>query len=372
MKIHYSNAKIVHEWGVKRGGLWCSDGKIIPPQKQADETVDLKEQWIAPGYIDLQINGYLHLDFNAAPENIAQVAALLPRYGVTAFLPTIITATPAHYHNILPKISKNSQGARILGMHLEGPFLNPLCCGAHSASLFRNFEGSNPFMECYGSLDHVKMVTLAPELPNALPWITYLNSKGIKVAAGHTYCTSKEFFRACEAGICMVTHLFNAMTPFHHRAPGILGAVLSSQDHYFSIIVDGIHVDPLAVKLAWNVNSKGFILISDAIATSLGEKSIVVKNQHSFLEGTTTLAGSTLMLDNAVRLLLRITNCTIEEAIGAATIKPATILGLQNSKGRLKEGYDADFIILNEALEVKATFISGQKIWSKEEEDEQC
>jgi N-acetylglucosamine-6-phosphate deacetylase len=364
MKIQYCNAIIFHGNRMEKGSLWCSEGEIIPPQQIPDVVVDLKEQLIAPGYIDLQINGLHDLDFNSVPESVVQAAALLPRYGVTSFLPTVITSTPAHYQNILPKIPNSSSGAAILGIHLEGPFLNPVFCGAHPAACFRELEGQNPLLECYGSLDHVKLVTLAPELPNALRWIQYLTSKGIKVAAGHTNCTPMEFFKACEAGLCMATHLYNAMTPFHHRAPGIVGAVLSSQSHYYSIIADGIHVDPLAVKMAWSANPRGLVLVSDSVAATLGERRVVADNQGSVLEGTTTFAGSSLTLDKAVRLLLLMTGCSIAEAIEAATIKPATILGLENRKGLLKEGYDADFLILNDLLEVKATFIAGKQAWN--------
>jgi N-acetylglucosamine-6-phosphate deacetylase len=165
----------------------------------------------------------------------------------------------------------------------------------------------------------------------------------------------------------MATHLYNAMTPFHHRVPGIIGAVLSSQSHYYSMIADGIHVHPFAVKMAWNANPRGLILVSDSVAATLGERHIAIDNQSPFLEGTTTLAGSTLTLDKAVRLMLRMTDCSIAEAVEAATIKPATILGLENCKGRLKEGYDADFLLLNDALEVKATFIAGKQIWNRGE-----
>lgn len=370
MNILIANGNIVRRHHIETGDLWYSNGKIIPQQKQADIVIDAGGMYVAPGYIDLQINGAHGFDFTSNPESIENVAAILPNYGVTGFLPTIISATPERYREILRGLQPgngSTHGAINLGIHLEGPFLNPLFAGAHRAEYFLQFQGKDPLMDCYGSLEGVKMITLAPELTQALQWIENLRRRGIVVTAGHTSCTLKEIEKGFASGVSMITHLFNAMEPFHHRSPGLIGAVLSNPDRFYSIIADGVHVHPAALKMAWQANSEGLVLISDAVSAMgagegihrLGDVRISASNGHAVLECTTTLAGSVLTLDAAVRNMRTFTGCSVAEAINAATFNAARILGIEHQKGSLDIGCDADIIILDEKLNVKKTFIAG-------------
>src|SRR5262249_52490169 len=150
MKVRYSNAKLLRHGQIEHGALWCAEGMLTSPQQSADVEVDLKEHLVVPGYIDLQINGLEDADFTSDPESVFRAAARLPSYGVTGFLPTLISTTPAQYRQALPKIHRQKgaeHDAVILGIHLEGPFLNPLFCGAHPAANFRSFESPDPLIE---------------------------------------------------------------------------------------------------------------------------------------------------------------------------------------------------------------------------------
>jgi N-acetylglucosamine-6-phosphate deacetylase len=361
------NHELIHD------ELWTANGKIIPQQEKADHEMDVKGLIIAPGYIDLQINGGFGIDFSVQPDRVKQVATLLPRYGVTSFLPTLISLKKEQYPfsiSLLQPSQGGANGATILGIHLEGPFFNPVKNGAHHPDLMRDFNESS-LEEYFGNLDGVIMVTLAPEIPGALSAIRYLKSRNIIVSAGHTNATYEEAIEGIQAGISVATHLFNAMTPFHHRAPGIVGAIFADNSIFYSMIADGFHLHSAILKLAWKTHPKGLFLVTDAIEAlglpkgiyHLGKLKIEVQNECAYLLGTQTIAGSVLSMDTAVRYFQKSTNCSLVEAIEVASLRPAQVLGIQESKGTLKEGADADFLILDDNLYVQACYIAGQCAW---------
>lgn len=367
----FYNAHVLHNHEFAPGELWCAEGKIIAPQEKADESIDAKGLLLAPGYIDLQINGAFGVDFSTHPEKIQEVANRLPQYGVTAFLPTLISTSPERYHTLIPSLQAamgKCEGASILGIHLEGPFLQ--VPAAHDAASLKQELTYSSLQECYGSIKGVKLITLAPELTGAFPVIQQLVKQGIVVAAGHSLATYEEMREATKQGVTFVTHLYNAMSPFHQRAPGIIGATLTHEILYFSLIVDGLHVHPAAVKMAWNCHAKGMILVSDANAAlgmapgryTLGTRQIDVTRQQACLVGTNTLAGSTLSLDAAVRNLRTMIGCSHAEAVETASIKPAKLLNLSN-KGHLGIGADADLILLDDGLYVQACYIAGKRYY---------
>jgi len=350
--ICFTNARLVREGRLVQEDLWIVDGKIASPQAKATETRDLQGLILAPGYIDLQLNGAFGCDFSTDPSCLEKVAQDLLQYGVTSFLATIISG--ASYSKILPQLN---QVKGLLGIHLEGPFLNPEKAGAHHQLL--------PVDEkVYGSLKGVKLVTLAPELPGAVPFIQHLRREGIKVAAGHTQASYEEALHSFEAGVSLVTHLFNAMTPLSQRAPGIAGAALTTPGIFYTIIVDGQHLHPAMVKLAWQANPKGLVLITDGMAAMglteghyiLGGRSVEVTKGRACLTGTNTLAGSIVPLDQVVRNLRSITGCTPVQAIEAATLHPAQVLGISAQKGTLTQGADADLVFLDDDLFVKGVY----------------
>lgn len=369
----YHNARILKNHAIAEGDVWITNGKIIPQQEKADYTIDVHGMILAPGYIDLQINGGFGVDFSVDPHRVQEVADRLPQNGVTSFLPTIITVNKESYRYLISQLQprKFVQGATILGVHLEGPFLSPEKNGAHNKELILPLEYS--LEECYGDLNGVKLVTLAPEIPGALKAINFLKSLGIVVSAGHSKATYDEMRNAVHAGVSVATHLFNAMSPLNHRTPGIVEAVLTSDTMAYSIIADGVHVHPAMIHLAWKTHPKGLFLVTDAIEAlglpmgvyHLGNMKVEVNHEAAYILGTKTIAGSVLSMDKAVQFFRKSTECSLVDALEAASLKPAQVLGIQESKGHLNEGADADFNLLDDNLDVQACVISGRLAWEK-------
>jgi N-acetylglucosamine-6-phosphate deacetylase len=329
----------------------------------------------APGYIDLQLNGAFGFDFTAEPGSIWEVAARLPRYGVTAFLPTIITApleTAARAQDALRRgPPAGFAGALPLGLHLEGPFLNPARRGAHNPEHLR--LPSLEAVETWSPGDGVRLVTLAPELPGALAVTRRLRERGVVVSAGHSLATLAEARAGFEAGITAGTHLFNAMPPLDHREPGLAGALLADPRATFGLIADGVHVHPAMAALAWRAGGPNRLaLVTDAMAAlgrppgdyRLGDRMVRVDETSARLADG-RLAGSILSLDQAVRNLIRFTGCAPAEAIRAATEAPARLLGLPGERGRIAPGAVADLVLLTPELQVAATLVAGEVLWER-------
>lgn len=330
--------------------------------------------WVLPGFIDLQVNGGFGVDLTSEPARLPELARALPRTGVTSFLPTIITSPIERYPELLTTLTRaaaETEGAQPLGVHLEGPYLSPQRPGAHSPALLRPPAPAE--LEVILSLADVRLVTLAPELPRAGECIRLLRERGVVVGMGHSAATYDEAKAAIAAGVGYATHLFNAMSPLDHRQPGLVGALLDAPIPV-GLIVDGVHLHPAAVRLAWRVKGpEGLTLVTDAVATAgltlsastaLGEH--LLGNRRLIAEGYTvrlsdgTLAGSTLTMDQAVRNLVAFTGCSLAEATTAASRTPARVLGLDGRKGLLAPGWDADIVVLNEDLQVVLTIARGQ------------
>jgi len=344
------------------GRLYC------PPQA---ERLDAAGRLLAPGLIDLQLNGAFGLDFTAAPETIWAVGARLPQYGVTAFLPTIITSPLAMVAAAQKVLQAGPPpgytGAAPLGLHLEGPFLNPAKRGAHDATLMR--QPALADIADWSPAKCVRLVTLAPELPGALEVIRALRQRGVLVSAGHSMATYDEAQAGLEAGVRYGTHLFNAMPALDHRAPGLAAALLTTPQAIVGVIPDGIHLHPAIVKLIWQSKGHGQVnLVTDAMAAlgnppgryQLGNFEVVVDETSARLNDG-RLAGSILSLDQAVRNFVAFTGCKAEEAIAAVTQVPASMLQLGDRL--LQVGARADLVLLTPDLHVSATLVRGQLAW---------
>ena len=317
-----------------------------------------------PGFVDLQVNGFGGVDFletDAAGYRRAGDALL--ETGVTAYLPTLITSPETQVVAAMREVPPNGTRPRILGMHLEGPFLSPNRLGTHEATARRDPDLA--LLERLLAAGPVRLMTLAPELSGAEALIDRLLERGVVVSIGHTDATAEEANAAFDRGARSVTHLFNAMRPFAHRDPGIAGAALARDDVYVSIILDGIHLASETALTVWRAAGSRMALVSDAIAaapsadgsSSLGELDLEVR-EGAVRGPDGVLAGSVLTMIEAVRNLHQL-GVPIEDAVSAATVTPARILG-DPSLGRIEVGAAADVVVLDDRLEIERVLVGGE------------
>jgi len=384
--VAYCGGRVLVDGGLVSADVTIDDGLIVavdetepPPDRSttarsSPDTVDCTGQIISAGFIDLQCNGADGVDLTREPEGIAHVARQLPRFGVTAFLPTVVTAPASNRARAVVAVQQlaasrdASSGAVALGLHFEGPMISVDHLGAHTESHVAAVSPTE-IDEWVGS-GAVSMVTLAPEIPGGLAAIEQLAAAGVVVSGGHTAMTPDEFITARVAGLGYITHLFNAMAPFSHRAPGPIGAVLADDGVVAGLICDGIHVDPTAVRLAWRLlGPERMSLVSDASAAlgapfgtfRLGGVD-VVHDATGVRTADGVLAGSDLALDRAVRNLMAFTGCDLADALATVTSTPADLLGLTD-RGRIRVGARADLTVLTATGELVATIVDGAIAW---------
>ncbi|KAK8376513.1 hypothetical protein O3P69_009865 [Scylla paramamosain] len=389
--VQFKNCRLVRGRTIVKDDFWVRGGRIINPEPvffeekvQADLTVDCHDALICPGFIDIQINGGYGYDFSSdldkLEEGVSTVAKGILSTGVTSFCPTVVTSPSSVYHEVLPRLKRTpggKEGAGILGIHLEGPFISPEKKGAHPPEFIQKIEGIDKVHDIYGNLDNVGLITIAPELPGALEVIHHLRSKGIKVSVGHSNGNLEDGEAAVNNGASFITHLFNAMLPFHHRDPGLVGLLTSqriNQPVHYGIIADGIHTHPAALRIAHRTHPKGVVLVTDAMAAMglgeghhhIGQMEVLVKGQKAQLVGTNTLAGAIVTMDSCVRHFIKEAGVTVVEAIEAATLHPAQVMGMDHLKGTLDFGSDADFLLLSDKgpLKVLNTFIGGECVYA--------
>ncbi|GIW45971.1 MAG: N-acetylglucosamine-6-phosphate deacetylase [Candidatus Binatia bacterium] len=338
--------------------------------------IDAQGLLVVPGFVDLHIHGaFGQFCESGKPEALHELSTRLPEFGVTGFLATVATLPRRALQTAVEAIAfaaGGEVGARILGIHLEGPYLNRHCAGAQNRRWMRTPD-LNELDDLQGrSSGLIKMITVAPELPGAIPLIAAAAERSVIVALGHSEASEELALVAMDAGAKHVTHLYNAMGPFHHREPGLIGVALSEPGLTVDLIADGHHVRPRAIEIAWRARSgRGMVLVSDAIAAGLpdGEYEFLgtkcsVQDGSVRLAGRATLAGSCLSLDRAVRNVCEwLPSIPPASVIEAASTTPCRVLGLDNEYGYIEPGYHADLVLLDHDYRVRYTIVGGRVVY---------
>ena len=374
------NCNIIYLDKIEKGSVLIENGKIkeINPSNVNDtEVIDAEGLYLSPGFIDVHIHGAGGCDtMDGTVESINTIAKTIVEHGTTSFTPTTMTVAAEDIRKSMKVIKKlkeeGTEGANVLGAHLEGPFISPKAIGAQNPNflLAQSVENYNKIVGDYG--DAVVSITMAPEVEGAKELIKYLSDNGVTVSMGHTKATYDEAIEGIKCGACHSTHLYNAMTPFTHREPGVVGATFDT-DITTETISDGIHISYPALRTAYKQKGTDkVLLVSDAMEAcgmpdgqySLGGQDVIVKNGAArLLDGT--LAGSVLTLDKAVKNIYSNSNYPLNEVVRMATYNGAKHCHVEDHKGLIKEGYDADLILFNEDIEIQKVFVKGKKVYNK-------
>ena len=374
------NGKIILPDSIVEGRALLFDEKIAGLSEtvpEGAEIIDAKGRYVAPGLVDIHIHGYLGEDTSdGSVEGIRKMAEGIVKNGVTAWLPTTMTVSYDDLRRAFDAVralmdkKNNPKGAQIMGVHAEGPFINPSKKGAQAVEYIRPADA--PFL--IENSDVIRIVTIAPEMPGALDCIREVTEKtSILVSMGHTAANYETAKAGIEAGVRHATHLFNAMTPLNHRDPGVVGASLADDRVSTELIADTFHISSDLFGLVAKVKGDNLILITDCTrAGGLEDGEYTLGGQPIFVKGIEcrladgTIAGSVLKLNNAIRNMRDHTSLPLEQIVRMASINAARCIGLDKTKGSLEAGKDADIILADENFAVSETIIAGETVWAAE------
>jgi N-acetylglucosamine-6-phosphate deacetylase len=331
------------------------------------EIIDAEGAYVSAGFIDIHIHGSGGADvMDATPEALERISRTLVQTGTTAFLATTMTMSQSKIENALENVRTaraSLSGAVLVGVHLEGPFINPLKHGAQDVQYVQHPTLS--WLERYS--DEVRMITLAPEVDGGMAFVEACRWKypHMVLSIGHSEASYSQSQQGFDAGISHVTHLFNAMPAYHHREPGIVGACFDRDDVTCDIIADLVHTHPHHLRLTHRMKRDNVILITDAMRAGcmqhgtydLGGRKVKVSEGRAVLEDG-TLAGSVLRMNDALKYMVAYGGMSLPEAVRSVTLLPAKKLGL--SKGSLKQGYDADIVMFDEDFSIISTIVAGE------------
>ncbi|PWY71475.1 Metallo-dependent hydrolase [Aspergillus heteromorphus CBS 117.55] len=401
----FTNCRIVKGPTLIEQDVWIDSfsGKILKDQEafyglqlSPDEVIDLGGRILAPGLIDVQLNGAQGFDFSVPQiskdeydEGLRMVNKGLARTGVTSYLPTVVSSTPEVYWKVLPSLGPSGSshraedGAESLGAHVEGPFISTGRNGVHKTEVLRAAATFDDIVACYGKENmigfskSVRMITAAPEVGDMLANISSIASNDIIYSIGHSDATYEQALTATQQGATMITHLFNAMRPFYHRNPGIFGLLGQNECRrpFYGVIADGIHLHPTSIRIAYNAYPDGLILVTDAMKLcglpdgvyewTNGER-IIKTGARLTLEGSDKIAGSSATLIECINNFRRWSGASTAEALNAATAMPARLLGLQGIKGSLDSGADADLLVLDDTDDpFSGPTLSVRQVWKR-------
>ncbi|RKD32256.1 N-acetylglucosamine-6-phosphate deacetylase [Thermohalobacter berrensis] len=375
------NGKIIMEDSIEENKVLIFKDKIIDIIDKEEinkykniNLIDVNGKYISPGFIDIHIHGAGGSDtMDRSIEAIETIGKTIAKTGTTSFLPTTMTMDKGSIYKALDTIresmNSNMQGAKVLGAHLEGPFINKKYKGAQNPK--HVLKPDYNFVKDY--LDVIKVITMAPEVDKEFQFIKKIKDyENIVLSIGHSNATYEEVMESVNKGITHAAHLFNAMRGMHHREPGVVGAVLKSSIKC-ELIVDKVHVHPAIFQLIVDIKGiNNIVLITDSMRAGgmkegiyeLGGQKVIVNDNSARLEDG-TLAGSILTLNTAIKNMLENTNLTLYEVVQLATLNPAKAIGIDNKKGSIKIGKDADITVFDEDFNVHLTIAEGKIVYEK-------
>ncbi|MGW0591546.1 N-acetylglucosamine-6-phosphate deacetylase [Streptosporangium sp. NPDC002607] len=371
MSITLADARIVTPEGVHGGWLTIEDGRIthVGQGSAPGPGLGLGGRYVVPGFVDIHNHGGAGGSFPTGdPEQASRAIELHARHGTTTLMASLVTASLDDLARAAAALADLCEDGLLAGIHLEGPYISTARCGAHNPALLRDPSPQELAGLIKAGRGHVRMVTIAAELPGALDTVREATASGVIAALGHSDATYTQTIAGIAAGGSVATHLYNAMPPLHHRDPGPIAALLQDERVTVELINDGVHLHPAMTRLAFEVAGPGrTALITDAMAAAgmgdgvygLGPMKVDVVDGVARLAEGGAIAGSTLTMDVAFRRAVREVGLSLAEASEIASLTPARVLGLADRLGSVSVGKQADLVVLTEELEVSGVMRRG-------------
>ncbi|MFG2006292.1 N-acetylglucosamine-6-phosphate deacetylase [Spirillospora sp. NPDC048911] len=375
-----ANARFVLPNAVQQGWLRIDGGRIAElgtgalsaSENDGADVVDLGGRYVVPGFVDMHVHGGAGSSYQSGrAEDARKVVEFHRAHGTTTLTAGLVTGSADDMLNAVSGLAELASDGLIAGVHLEGPFIEVGRCGAHEPSLLRAPDLAEFRRLIKAGGGHVRMITLAPELPGGLDLVRAAVDEGVVAAVGHTDGTAAQVREAFDAGARVATHLFNAMRPLHHREGGPIVAALNDPRVTVELINDGVHIDTEVARLTFTAAGADRVaLITDAMAAAgmgdgsytLGVMDVEVKDGRALLAGGTSIAGSTITMADGFRRAVEIVGLPIEDAARSASLIPARALGLDDRVGSLAPGKQADLVVLGDDLEIEKVMKDGR--WS--------
>ncbi|MFF3441037.1 N-acetylglucosamine-6-phosphate deacetylase [Streptosporangium sp. NPDC002721] len=371
MSITLADARVVTPEGVHEGWLTIEDGRIthVGQGSAPGAGLGLAGRYVVPGFVDIHNHGGAGGSFPTGdPDQASRAVDLHARHGTTTLMASLVTASPDDLARAASSLADLCEDGLLAGIHFEGPYISAARCGAHNPALLRDPSPGELSGLLKAGRGHVRMITIAAELPGALDTVREATANGVIAALGHSDATYEQTISGIEAGGSVATHLYNAMPPLHHRDPGPIAALLQDERVTVELINDGVHLHPAMTRLAFEVAGPGrTALITDAMSAAgagdgvygLGPMTVNVVDGVARLAEGGSIAGSTLTMDVAFRRAVREVGLSLSEASEIASLTPARVLGLADRLGSVAVGKRADLVVLTDDLEVSGVMRGG-------------